>query len=740
MRRVIKLDGTWQVAEGCRDVVPSSFEHRVPVPGLLDMASPAFEEVGLDSTLREAFWYRREFDVDGEVGAVAILRILKARYGTKIFVNGVDVGEHRPNHTPGEFRVEGVLRQGRNELIVRLGPWRDDEPSEVPDGRDIESYLAVPGIYDSVELVLGAFPFIEDVATSPNIDAGTVEVTARVRAGEDPTQFALKAVVTERGSQIERGTAESPTVHLGPFEVREIVVVVPIDAMQLWSPENPFLYVLGVETPADRREVRFGMRTFTFDRASGQALLNGDPYPLRGSAVALFRFFEDPDREARPWDRDWVRLLHRRFRSMHWNTMRYAIGFPPEFWYDVADEEGLLIIDEFPLFYIYLADDAPAVEAARALDPTIPLSGLRSITAGQPRTTEPARVPWPDALTADALEPEFVEWLESHRNHPSVVMWSSNCEGRSQETGELIRRVRHLDPHNRPWGDGWNPPALDSDPYVAHWYLQWNAAMRGDPAGVEMLDTMRKTAIGYPLGGTPTELAGHLRTPNKDFDGVPVNYGENAVLLEEYGWLWLTRDGEPTRLTEPVYAAMSGWPVKTVAERRYTRARLLAAETEFFRCNRAMAGVLLFCALTSSHDRVSTADNFTDVASLDFDADFFRYVRDAFSPVAVMVDLWRRNIPGGVLHEIPVVAINDLNEEWRGDLSVRVQEAETGRVIAESVRRIRIGACGQVRLHVGLTRVVPDGEVQVIAELHNQELEVQSIRDVRVGTDRNGSV
>ena len=36
---------------------------------------------------------------------------------------------------------------------------------------------------------------------------------------------------------------------------------------------------------------------------------------------------------------------------MHWNSVRYCIGFPPEMWYDIADEEGLLIQDEFPIWY-----------------------------------------------------------------------------------------------------------------------------------------------------------------------------------------------------------------------------------------------------------------------------------------------------------------------------------------------------------------------------------------------------
>ena len=41
-RRVISLNGTWQVAEGKLDEVPPALDHTVPVPGLLDMATPSF--------------------------------------------------------------------------------------------------------------------------------------------------------------------------------------------------------------------------------------------------------------------------------------------------------------------------------------------------------------------------------------------------------------------------------------------------------------------------------------------------------------------------------------------------------------------------------------------------------------------------------------------------------------------------------------------------------------------------
>ena len=45
-RNVISLDGTWQIAEGAMDDVPKSFDRQTAVPGLADMAVPAFEGVG----------------------------------------------------------------------------------------------------------------------------------------------------------------------------------------------------------------------------------------------------------------------------------------------------------------------------------------------------------------------------------------------------------------------------------------------------------------------------------------------------------------------------------------------------------------------------------------------------------------------------------------------------------------------------------------------------------------------
>jgi len=129
-RRALDLGGTWQVEQGSMDSVPERFSHTVVVPGLVDMAEPALEEVGTKSDRRAAFWYRRTFTLDGPVPEVALLKIHKAKYGTKVFLNGRAVGEHLPCFTPALLDVKEHLEgDGReNELVVRVGADRECLP------------------------------------------------------------------------------------------------------------------------------------------------------------------------------------------------------------------------------------------------------------------------------------------------------------------------------------------------------------------------------------------------------------------------------------------------------------------------------------------------------------------------------------------------------------------------------------------------------------------------------------
>jgi hypothetical protein len=680
-RRVIDLDGTWQVAEGARIAIPEKFEHTVPVPGLIDMAEPAFEEVGKKSEKRQAFWYRRTFTVKGTAPPVAMLKIHKACYGTKVWLNGQVVGEHLPCFTPALLDVKPQLKgEGQaNVLIVRVGADRGALPAGQPSGWDFEKYLYIPGIYDLVELILTGEPFINNIQVVPDISTGKAKVVTELRRPVGSGGDSISYEITEAKSGRVVGTFKLPKISQAPSQT--IHVSVPIRDCQLWSPENPFLYKLKVTTNGDSAETRFGMREFRFDRESGRAVLNGKPYFMRGTNVCAYRFFEDAERGDRPWRKDWVRRLHQKFKSMHWNSIRYCIGFPPELWYDIADEEGFLIQDEFPIW-----------------------------TLGED----------PEKVKAGPIMAEYVEWMRERWNHPCVVIWDAQNESNTAETGKALSTIRHWDLSNRPWDNGWGEPQSEADCVETHPYLM--IGLFNSDWGSSKVKSLKDLAN---VSGVPPLNAAQqkLKLP---------------IIINEYGWLWLNRDGTTTCLTGPVYEKLLG-PNSTTEQRRELYAKYLAAKTEFWRAHRACAGVLHFCGLGYSRagdkprpEGGATSDHFIDMEKLRLEPNFEKYVRDAFSPVGIMLDYWGQDLPAGKEFEFKAIAINDTYEKWQGTMRLRIT-AKDGKTVASREIPCTIEALGSANLSGVMTVPAEPGDCTVTAELvAPDEKLVRSVRDAKV--------
>jgi len=685
-RQSLNLDGQWQIEQGSLDAIPSDFTHTVSVPGLVDMAKPTFSEVGVDSHQRQAFWYRRQFVVDGPVPGVALLKVHKARYGTKVWLNGQPVGEHLPCFTPGYFNLKPHLRgEGQNnELVIRVGAHRNLLPLGMPTGWDFEKYLYIPGIYDSVEVILTRSPHIVNIQTVPDILRNRVRVVTDVGfTGPEHESRTMNLHYTVREARSgklvcseQRAGALMPT---GQSSAR-IETELSIDRARHWSPEDPFLYELIVSNGSDAVRTRFGMRTFGFEPGGKYALLNGKRYFLRGSNFTTYRFFEDAERGDKPWRADWVRRLHRKVKGMHWNSLRYCIGFPPDFWYDIADEEGILIQDEFPIW-----------------------------TLGED----------PEKLQADKIIPEYTEWMQERWNHPCVVIWDAQNESSIKATGEALRAVRALDLSNRPWENGWGEPQAPTDCTEAHPYLM--------------------IGLFNPAWGN-SNFAGLKDMPNVS-GKPPLNPEQRKIpvpiIINEYAWLWLTRNGEPTCLTGPVYEKLLGAGA-TVAQRRTFYAKTLAAKTEFWRAHRECAGVLHFCTLGYSRpgDQPrpvggATSDHWIDVEQLKFEPNFERYVRDAFSPIGVMLDFWDDTIPAGSERTVRVYVINDLEPEWKGKVRLRVAN-QAGKRLSEKVQPCHVTSFGQRILEFKFTFPCTAGAYTLIAELDGKGHQVRSIRDFNI--------
>ena len=127
----ISLNGIWQIADGGKDAIPSSFDRTITVPGLVTLAKPAFinpappvpDRFTIDNnlelfyhqkdSLRDTYWYYRTVNINQEIPEIALLKVGKAMFGTRVYLNGTFIGEHLPCFTPGYFDLKKTIRKGK---------------------------------------------------------------------------------------------------------------------------------------------------------------------------------------------------------------------------------------------------------------------------------------------------------------------------------------------------------------------------------------------------------------------------------------------------------------------------------------------------------------------------------------------------------------------------------------------------------------------------------------------------
>jgi len=675
-RLTLPLNGRWQVGESvAAEPVPRSFPSTVAVPGLVHDASPVFPDVdafdsvelvnnkiaqkllpesarvgapGVSRQERNYFWYRRAFTVPAR-RQVATLRVRKAQFGTAVWLNGRKVGEYAGCFSAGIFDLTPAMRwDGENVLVVRVGAHPGVLPATYPAGTDFEKLKWTPGIYDEVDVLLADAPIVESVQVAPRVAASEVLVETRLRnPGPAPVTFELSQAVRAWKGGDAAGKAEATPVTLAAGESKAVRQTIRVPDARLWSPEDPFLYALETTTGGDSASTRFGMREFRYDTPTRRAYLNGRPYFVRGSNVTLHRFFEDPDAGALPWDETWVRkLLVELPKQLHWNAFRFCIGPVPDKWLDVADEAGLLVQNEFFVW-----------------------------------TGEPTWSQWPNrAYDVPETIRQYADWMRDNWNHPSVAVWDANNETRDPVFGErIIPAVRPLDLSNRNWENSYNQPAGPDDPVEDHPYLTYGEAMGGEP--FRMTDLEHR----YPGPRQPLQV-GH------------------ATILNEYGWLWLRRDGEPTLLTERLYPKLLG-PASTKEQRLELNAYLLAAETEYWRTGRDYAGILHFVYLTCSYPGVFTADHFEDVKALKLNPWFADYMAEAMKPLGVSLAFFSPTLAPGKSRSFRVMMVNDLYGAERGTLRLTLEAAD-GRELARAEAPFEIAPLGALSRDLEL--LVPD--------------------------------
>lgn len=658
--KVINLNGEWDFEQTPNAFPPQKFTRKCPVPGLIHLAEPKIEAYDklfkkpeqtiaeeasdyreLDYT-PEYSWYKKMVNIPAELkGKEAVLSILKSKYVTQVYVNGKDVGKSVSCYTPIDLKVTPALKfDEENEILIRVGEriWL---PPSAAGSTDKEKVNYIPGIWDDVFLSFSGKQKILKNLVLPSVKnkKATVKLLVRnfypqqVMYG-DPMLDTVKAEVIirekESGKEIARKSFSGETVRDNETKLKNEI---PLKNFKTWSPENPFLYEAEIRlfdgnNLSDVATSTFGMRDF--ERKGKFFYLNGEKYYLRGTNITLHRFFEDPDCAALPWDREWVKkMLIDDPKSIDWNAMRICVGIVPDFWYDLADEYGMVFQNE----WLY----------------------------------------WQNHGWDEQIREEYTDWVWSDGNHPSIVIWDAINENWNNYIGNtLIPELQQLDP-TRIWDAG---------------YMQ-----ESDMAGVDPMDEPHLYRAGWNVMQEDDPIEYLKKHPYKlgkmdDWEPGQRKYLDASAtqLVNEYGWNWLWRDGRPAKLTKTIYDGILGKDA-TPEQRREMQAYWLACETEWIRGERTMAGVLAFTHLTNNYGYtgdwyINNIKNLEPGISL-------KWFKHAFAPATVFIDLAdQRYFPNGYhdpgeLLAFNLAGVNDLKNHVKGIATVKLIDSEGETVVQQ---------------------------------------------------------
>ena len=695
-RTTISLNGEWDFDQTEHAFPPRKYTRKIPVPGLVHLARPKISQYekffkkpdGVELVEQFNFlerdytpmynWYKRKVFIDEKFKDEQLfLTIKKSQYVTRVFVNGHQVGSSMECYTPMDFNITSAVKYGSdNEILIQVGD-RAWLPSEAAGGTDKEKVHYLPGIWDDVFITATGKMRVDKILFLPSLAKGLVTVKTLVRSLYPPQM--LYGDKMKDSCKIEFCVKEKTTGQVVGKKVIEGEVKrdnrtyfetsISLDNPKAWTPDSPFLYegevsVYDQDELVDRYSVNFGMRDFS--RKGKFFTLNGDKFYLRGSNITLQRFFEDPDCQALAWDREWVKKLMVDLpKSIDWNAMRICVGIVPDFWYDLCDEYGIVLQNE----WLY----------------------------------------WQNHGWDEQVRKEYTNWVWSDGNHPSIVIWDAINENWDSYIGNtLIPELKELDP-TRIWDAG----------YMTSDQMGTNDEM-DEPHPYRALTLMHSSELNDYFKNNPYNL-GALHENWVGFSsildaGVP-------QLVNEYGWIWLWRDGRPSKLTLNNYNYYLGENA-TPEQCRELQAYWLELETEWLRSERSVGGILAFCHLTNNYG--FTGDWFiNDIKDLE-PSPAFRWFKHCFAPSAVFIDLADRRYtkhleplkPGSDL-VFNLVGVNDLNKESSGKVLLKLLD-EKGTIISTQEESIVIEPFGK-RLQPCLLKLPSkSGGYLLIAEYHEK--------------------
>ena len=291
-------------------------------------------------------WYRRTFDyTPSSADRRSFVHFGAVNYRADVYLNGRKLGTHIGGFTPFAFEITGKVRATGNSLVVKVDNTRhlDAVPTVNTD------WWNYGGITRAVTILETPATFIHDYRIQLAPEA-TNRIAGQVQLSNAQAGVPVTVTIPELGVKIR---TRSDTNGHAVFEA-------PARHVELWSPQHPRLYSVTLATDRDTTTDRIGFRTIAV--RDTDILLNGKPVFLRG--ISLHE--ENPLRGGRAWSEDDARLLLGWARKLGCNFVRLAHYPHNEHMARVADELGLMLWEEVPVYWTVQWDNPATLANATA--------------------------------------------------------------------------------------------------------------------------------------------------------------------------------------------------------------------------------------------------------------------------------------------------------------------------------------------------------------------------------------
>jgi beta-galactosidase len=390
-------------------------------------------------------WYRKQIDVSAAElkDRSVFLHFGVAPYEAVLFVNGKEAGKHHGDFTPWNIDITQFLKAGKNTVALRLfsdfGPrFSNVGRSEWTAAGTVESWGQMKavraygsqwglsnikgGLWQNVSLRFEPQVYFSRLLINPKLKDSAIDVCYEIN---NPTNKLLEVdlagvvvAATKNSHQVKTGETSADTkLKLDPG-VNSGSLRIKLDHPELWSPANPFLYYTVLYLCENDKIIsadvaRFGFREF---KVTGRNFyLNGERIYLFGENLPSVRHGGMGDENA---EKDRIIKILQGFKSLGYNIIRNAHMPVPSIIPELADEIGVMILDEWAWCFTNQLDEKEFEKNNLA---------------------------------------ELKEWVYRDYNHPSVVMWCGanevvfdNNPAVARQLDKQVELIKELDKSNRP--------------------------------------------------------------------------------------------------------------------------------------------------------------------------------------------------------------------------------------------------------------------------------------------------